>query len=59
MVALGVKYFHEKINLLTMELWHSIVIGTVAFAYVQLYVRNARQYFESDKTQGIEDVFKW
>jgi hypothetical protein len=41
-----------------MELWHSIVIGSVAYAYIQLYIRNARQYFASDKTQGIEEVFK-
>ena len=40
-----------------MELWYSLVIGAVAFAYIQLYIRNARQYFESDKTQSIRDVF--
>ena len=45
--------------LITMEMWHSLVIGGVAFAYVQLYIRNARQYFASNKTQGIEEVFKW
>lgn len=40
-----------------MELWYSLVIGTVAFAYIHLYIRNARQYFESGKTQSIGDVF--
>ena len=40
-----------------MELWYSIVIGSIAFAYTQLYIRNARQYFESDKTQSISEVF--
>ena len=40
-----------------MELWYSLVIGAVAFAYIQLYIRNARNYFASDKTQSIRDVF--
>lgn len=40
-----------------MELWYALVIGTVAFAYIHLYVKNARKYFESDKTQSIRDVF--
>lgn len=40
-----------------MELWYAIVIGAVAFAYIQLYIRNARKYFESGKTQSIGDVF--
>ena len=40
-----------------MELWYSIVIGAVAFGYIQLYNRNARKYFESDKTQSMSDVF--
>lgn len=40
-----------------MELWYSLVIGAVAFAYIQLYIRNARNYFESDKTQSISEIF--
>ena len=40
-----------------MELWYALVIGTVAFVYIHLYVKNARKYFESDKTQSIRDVF--
>ena len=40
-----------------MELWYSLVIGAIAFAYIQLYIRNARQYFESGKTQSITEVF--
>lgn len=40
-----------------MELWYSLVIGAVAFLYIQLYIRNARQYFKSDKTQSIGDIF--
>ena len=40
-----------------MELWYSIVIGAVAFGYIQFYNRNARNYFESQKTQSISDIF--
>ena len=40
-----------------MELWYAIVIGIVAFVYIHLYIRNARKYFESDKTQSIRDIF--
>ena len=40
-----------------MELWYALVIGTVAFLYIHLYVRNARKYFASEKTQSISDVF--
>ena len=38
-----------------MELWYSLVIGSVAFGYIQLYVRNAKRYFE--KNVGINTLF--
>ena len=40
-----------------MELWYSLVIGSVAFGYMQLYVRNAKRYFDSEKTLGIDTIF--
>ena len=39
-----------------MELWYSLVIGSVAFGYMQLYVRNAKRYFENNSL-GIDTVF--
>ena len=33
-----------------MELWYSLVIGTVIYAYVMLFNRNMRSYLESDKS---------
>ena len=38
-----------------MELWYSLVIGSVAFGYIQLYNRNAKRYFEKDL--GIDSIF--
>jgi hypothetical protein len=34
-----------------MELWYSVVIGTVVYFYVILFNRNARVYLESGRTQ--------
>uniref|UniRef100_A0A6C0CHC4 Uncharacterized protein n=1 Tax=viral metagenome TaxID=1070528 RepID=A0A6C0CHC4_9ZZZZ len=30
-----------------MELWYSVVIGTVIFSYIQLFNYNAKQYLQS------------
>ena len=32
-----------------MELWYSLVIGTVIFLYVQLFNRNMKVYLDSGK----------
>ena len=34
-----------------MELWYSLVIGTVVYFYVVLFNRNARSYLESGRTE--------
>jgi hypothetical protein len=34
-----------------MELWYSLVIGTVVYFYVILFNRNAKNYLESNRTQ--------
>lgn len=33
-----------------MEWWYSIIIGTVAFSYVQLFNYNAKRYLESGES---------
>ena len=33
-----------------MELWYSVVIGSVVYMYVLLFNRNARKYLESQRT---------
>lgn len=40
-----------------MELWYSVVIGSVIFCYIQLFIRNMKLYLESDKTLSIVDLF--
>jgi hypothetical protein len=40
-----------------MELWYSVVIGSVMFAYIQLFIRNMKLYLESNKTLTIVDLF--
>lgn len=40
-----------------MELWYSIVIGSVIFLYIQSYNYTAKLYLESDKTLTLQDVF--
>lgn len=34
-----------------MELWYSLVIGSVVYFYVILFNRNARSYLESGRTE--------
>jgi hypothetical protein len=34
-----------------MELWYSLVIGTVIYFYVIFFNRNAKNYLESQRTQ--------
>ena len=41
-----------------MEPWYSVVIGTVAFFYVHSFNRNAKLYFQSEKSLGWSDFFK-
>ena len=36
---------------ITMELWYSVIIGTVIYCYVQFFNKNARTYLESGRTQ--------
>lgn len=36
-----------------MELWYSLVIGTVIFLYVQFFNRNMKVYLESDKQMPV------
>lgn len=40
-----------------MELWYSIVIGTVIFMYIQSYNRIAKMYLENDKNLTFQDFF--
>lgn len=40
-----------------MELWYSIVIGTVIFMYIHSYNRIAKMYLESDKNLTFQDFF--
>jgi hypothetical protein len=37
-----------------MELWYSVVIGTVVYFYVLLFNRNARMYLDSGRTQPFD-----
>jgi hypothetical protein len=41
-----------------MELWYSVVIGSVVYMYVLLFNRNAKKYLESGRTEpfSIENV---
>jgi hypothetical protein len=41
-----------------MELWYSLVIGSVAFGYIQLYNRNAKRYFDNNSL-SINSIFDW
>jgi len=34
-----------------MELWYSVIIGTVMYFYVLLFNRNAKNYLESGRTE--------
>ena len=34
-----------------MELWYSLVIGTVMYFYVVLFNRNAKKYLESGRSE--------
>lgn len=34
-----------------MELWYSLVIGTVVYFYVILFNRNAKSYLDSGRTE--------
>jgi hypothetical protein len=34
-----------------MELWYSLVIGTVVYFYVILFNRNAKKYLETGRTE--------
>jgi hypothetical protein len=36
-----------------MELWYSVVIGTVAFLYIQFFNRTAKKYIESDRNLSL------
>lgn len=40
-----------------MELWYSIVIGSVVFAYIHSFNRIAKMYLESNKTLTLLDVY--
>lgn len=40
-----------------MELWYSIVIGTVIYLYIHSYNYTAKLYLESDKTLTLMDVY--
>jgi hypothetical protein len=40
-----------------MESWYPIVIGSVIFFYIQLFIRNMKLYLQSDKTLGLQDMF--
>jgi len=40
-----------------MEWWYSIIIGVVAFAYIQSFNRNAKMYLDSDKTLSWREFF--
>jgi hypothetical protein len=40
-----------------METWYPIVIGTIAFLYIQSYNRVAKMYIQSDKTLSWNDLF--
>lgn len=42
-----------------MESWYPVVIGSVIFFYVHLFIRNMKLYLESGKTLTITDVFKF
>ena len=40
-----------------MEHWYAFVIGTTIFCYIHSFNRNAKMYFDSDKTLSWRDFF--
>jgi predicted ATP-grasp superfamily ATP-dependent carboligase len=40
-----------------MEWWYSIIIGVVAFVYIQSFNRNTKMYLESGKTLSWREFF--